>query len=373
MMLRHLFYILALLLSVISLCVASAEIPGGGGDRVVPDTASETKVLHTEVQQTDHPPAGPTDPASHCPAVSDDGGTCLTTSAETSCTPNSSVSTDGQPCSPASAKVPDATQPQRLTTGDPGSGGHGSSSDSLSETGVRGAGIAPIVQPQQHPLPPTLPLQLLAPGATCTPNSSNLPCTTTPEELTPTKPVITTTEKPGHGAHVDAPSNKDGHRAAADRTGAHVTLVEAGPGIGSGSGTDDNSSSNHPTASPPPAASTPASDPQPGNSDNHVSSAADSQGSAGTQPSSSSTSSSETVSSGSSETTKTGNGTTSAENGSPNNTGDVGNADTTTTTTTLPPELTNNKKGDADSSSSISSSVWVRVPLLIVVTLACIL
>ncbi|ORC83792.1 uncharacterized protein TM35_000571200 [Trypanosoma theileri] len=46
---------------------------------------------------------------------------------------------------------------------------------------------------------------------------------------------------------------------------------------------------------------------------------------------------------------------------------------TTTITTTLPPELTNNKKGDADSSSSISSSVWVRVPLLIVVTLACIL
>ncbi|ORC80670.1 uncharacterized protein TM35_001501000 [Trypanosoma theileri] len=46
---------------------------------------------------------------------------------------------------------------------------------------------------------------------------------------------------------------------------------------------------------------------------------------------------------------------------------------TTTNSTTLPPELANNKKGDADSSSSISSSVWVRVPLLIVVTLACIL
>ncbi|ORC83643.1 uncharacterized protein TM35_000621170 [Trypanosoma theileri] len=45
---------------------------------------------------------------------------------------------------------------------------------------------------------------------------------------------------------------------------------------------------------------------------------------------------------------------------------------TTTTTTTLPPKIANNKKGDADS-SSISSSVWVRVPLLIVVTLACIL
>ncbi|ORC82249.1 uncharacterized protein TM35_000951140 [Trypanosoma theileri] len=61
---------------------------------------------------------------------------------------------------------------------------------------------------------------------------------------------------------------------------------------------------------------------------------------------------------------------------STNNTDVIGNTDTTTTTTTtttLPPELTNNKKGDADSSSSISSSVWVRVPLLIVVTLACIL
>ncbi|ORC81930.1 uncharacterized protein TM35_001031050 [Trypanosoma theileri] len=55
--------------------------------------------------------------------------------------------------------------------------------------------------------------------------------------------------------------------------------------------------------------------------------------------------------------------------------GDAVNTDTpttTTTTTALPPELTNNKKGDADSSSSISSSVWVRVPLLIVFTLACI-
>ncbi|ORC84244.1 uncharacterized protein TM35_000471390 [Trypanosoma theileri] len=56
-----------------------------------------------------------------------------------------------------------------------------------------------------------------------------------------------------------------------------------------------------------------------------------------------------------------------------NEEGVEGTESTTTTTTTLPPELTNNKKGDADSSSSISSSVWVRVPLLIMVTLACIL
>ncbi|ORC83819.1 uncharacterized protein TM35_000561170 [Trypanosoma theileri] len=54
------------------------------------------------------------------------------------------------------------------------------------------------------------------------------------------------------------------------------------------------------------------------------------------------------------------------------NTPNTNEESTTTTTTTLPPESTNNKKGDADSSSMISS-VWVRVALLIVVTLACIL
>ncbi|ORC83814.1 uncharacterized protein TM35_000561120 [Trypanosoma theileri] len=90
---------------------------------------------------------------------------------------------------------------------------------------------------------------------------------------------------------------------------------------------------------------------------------------------------SDSGSDGGSETTLTENGGTSAEGSTSTGiTGDVGNTEntdatttTTTTTTTLPPELTNNKKGDADSSSSIRSSVWVRVPLLIVVTLACIL
>ncbi|ORC82229.1 uncharacterized protein TM35_000961080 [Trypanosoma theileri] len=67
-------------------------------------------------------------------------------------------------------------------------------------------------------------------------------------------------------------------------------------------------------------------------------------------------------------------GSTSERSESPiNQEGNVGNTETTTTTTTLPPEPANNKKGDADSSSIISSSVWMRVPLLIVVTLACIL
>ncbi|ORC83373.1 uncharacterized protein TM35_000741200 [Trypanosoma theileri] len=67
-----------------------------------------------------------------------------------------------------------------------------------------------------------------------------------------------------------------------------------------------------------------------------------------------------------------GNDSTTTGSVSTNNQDGAGNADTdtdTTTTTTLPPELSNNKKGDADSSSSISSSVWVRVPLLIVAVL----
>ncbi|ORC84046.1 uncharacterized protein TM35_000501000, partial [Trypanosoma theileri] len=63
-----------------------------------------------------------------------------------------------------------------------------------------------------------------------------------------------------------------------------------------------------------------------------------------------------------------------------NTTSNEDSASTTTNTNTIPtiPGISNNTimpnlKGDADSSSSISRSVWVRVPLLIVVTLACIL
>ncbi|ORC84043.1 uncharacterized protein TM35_000511440 [Trypanosoma theileri] len=103
-----------------------------------------------------------------------------------------------------------------------------------------------------------------------------------------------------------------------------------------------------------------------------------SQGSGAPQPSSPSPSGSTSASDGSANNETTESGTSSAESESTNTQeeGDGENTETTTTTTTtttLPPETANNKKGDADSSSSISSSVWVRVPLLIVVTLACIL
>ncbi|ORC83586.1 uncharacterized protein TM35_000641180 [Trypanosoma theileri] len=110
-----------------------------------------------------------------------------------------------------------------------------------------------------------------------------------------------------------------------------------------------DTSTQHPTPDTPPADTTP-SDPHSGDSNPLKNTS--------TEPNST-----------------TDNVTTSEESAGTNDdtTNAVSESTTTTTTTTLPPELTNNKKGDADSSSSISSSVWVRVPLLIVVTLACIL
>ncbi|ORC83755.1 uncharacterized protein TM35_000581180 [Trypanosoma theileri] len=104
----------------------------------------------------------------------------------------------------------------------------------------------------------------------------------------------------------------------------------------------------------------------------------DNNGTVATQPSADSPNTSETGSGDGSDTATPGNGTVPAESESTGNQEEVAdNTDptttTTTTTTTLPPELTNNKKDDADSSSSIISFVWVRIPLLIVVTLACIL
>ncbi|ORC82227.1 uncharacterized protein TM35_000961060 [Trypanosoma theileri] len=92
------------------------------------------------------------------------------------------------------------------------------------------------------------------------------------------------------------------------------------------------------------------------------------------QPTSPSPESSDTETANGSGTANDGGGSTPAGSEPSNNPSDADNTDTTTTTTNIiPTEPANNKKGDADSSSSISSSVWVRVPLLIVATLACIL
>ncbi|ORC84030.1 uncharacterized protein TM35_000511310 [Trypanosoma theileri] len=101
------------------------------------------------------------------------------------------------------------------------------------------------------------------------------------------------------------------------------------------------------------------------------------------QPTSPSPESSDTETANGSGTANDGGSSTPAGSESSNNPTDEESTITTTTTNTtntipIVPVISNNTimpnvKGDADSSSSISSSVWVRVPLLIVVTLACIL
>ncbi|ORC83789.1 uncharacterized protein TM35_000571170 [Trypanosoma theileri] len=164
--------------------------------------------------------------------------------------------------------------------------------------------------------------------------------------------------------------------------------TQGGKGPGTGVGGASPSTLDNPTAAAPGAGTTSgvgsspsgsvgtASDGHSGNSGSSPTGETTSnQGNKATQPSTAvSPTNSATGSEVGDNAALTENGNTSEGTESKNNQEEVAaNTDTTTTTTTLPPELTNNKKGDADSSSSISSSVWVRVPLLIVVTLACIL
>ncbi|ORC84221.1 uncharacterized protein TM35_000471160 [Trypanosoma theileri] len=115
-----------------------------------------------------------------------------------------------------------------------------------------------------------------------------------------------------------------------------------------------------------------------------VAGAVNAESTATAQPTSPSPESSDTETANGSGTANDGGSSTPAGSEPSNNPSDeestTSTTTTTTTTNTIPtlPGISNNTimpnvKGDADSSSSISSSVWMRVPLLIVVTLACIL
>ncbi|ORC83508.1 uncharacterized protein TM35_000671140, partial [Trypanosoma theileri] len=166
---------------------------------------------------------------------------------------------------------------------------------------------------------------------------------------------------PGADGHSDSAAGKNRETASAAGTG----------------GVADGRTSTSETSMPPavPSPSTAGNTTVPSDNPQHANNEASEGAPSPTTPSSSS---SATASDGGSNTASTENDNTSSGSESTTNTANTTNNEestttTTTTTTTLPPELTNNKKGDADSSSSISSSVWVRVPLLIVVTLACIL
>ncbi|ORC83580.1 uncharacterized protein TM35_000641120 [Trypanosoma theileri] len=141
----------------------------------------------------------------------------------------------------------------------------------------------------------------------------------------------------------------------------------------SGGGASSSSEPPSPVPTPTPPAPTPISTPastptpteesvgessvdgQPGSKDNHTpreGENGDNNGPAATQPSAASPNTSPTGSGDGSDTATAESGTTPAGSESSSNQQSVGNA---------------------DSSSSISSSLWMRVPLLIVVTLACIL
>ncbi|ORC83415.1 uncharacterized protein TM35_000721180 [Trypanosoma theileri] len=165
-----------------------------------------------------------------------------------------------------------------------------------------------------------------------------------------------------------------GVSGAPGQVGDHGSNGSSGAGAGSPTGAVSESAAPTTTESEAEAAGISRS----GSSDNSSTGETTArQGSESTEASTSSPSSSPTESARGADAETPNNATSSAERESTDNQNETGNTETTTstttTTTTLPPELTNNKKGDADSSSSISSSVWVRVPLLIVVTLACIL
>ncbi|ORC81940.1 uncharacterized protein TM35_001021050 [Trypanosoma theileri] len=341
MMMRYVLCILALLLSCACVHVLAEEVPAADLSDQVPDTESETKIL---LQGT--PVAGLVETAQCADGVTTDN-----------CPSGQQAATQNPPDTQC---IPETT----------------------------GGGTCPPKKPE---VPPAKVLEV--------------PKKVIPEEKVPVpapkKPEVhleQTTfrdESNGHGEGV----NDAGPRGEVGDPGAVHQVVKGeaehsvdpghgaqggqGPGAGFVGGPSPTPQDS-PTAASPGTGVTPASpvdgssvaaaDGQNGNSDSSPTGETTSNqgGEAAAETSTSPTNTSEIENA--TDAASTENNTPAAGSESTNNQeGDAENTETTTTTTTLPPELTNNKKGDADSSSSISSSVWVRVPLLIVVTLACIL
>ncbi|ORC84083.1 uncharacterized protein TM35_000501370, partial [Trypanosoma theileri] len=208
----------------------------------------------------------------------------------------------------------------------------------------------------------------------CPPGSGNI-CPPTPKATAPEQPIKGHSEHGGH-TQQDRPDENSIRAADGHSDSGPSKNRETGSVVGTGGVADGRSSPSE--AATPAAPSTAGNSDAPSENPQHANNEASEGAPSPTTPSSSS---SATTSDGGSNPTSTENdNTSSASESTSNQEGSADNTNTTTTTTTttsttLPPELTNNKKGDADSSSSssISSSVWVRVPLLIVVTLACIL
>ncbi|ORC83969.1 uncharacterized protein TM35_000521130 [Trypanosoma theileri] len=360
-MMRYVLCILALLLSCACVHVLAEEVPAADLSDQVPDAENDSVVSGVDGPEGKLKAEGD----SSCPdgVTTGTSGNCAFSvvqpedGAASDCPPGKTPRTSESTCPPAVGAV--AGGDEACSSANTGS--NCGSKDTEAE--------APPTECTEESQKENCPANSVQTKGNCT-DDSNTSCSKTGKEPAP----ITPKEPAPHAEH----SNTD----------AAVSLT---PGTGStlstGSPKDERQGENRNQGNADVSAPSPAAPPageatdgptavegQAESSNNAAVGTPQNKESAGQPPSTTSSTNTVTESVSSSDTSP-GNDNTSAGTGSTNTQeGDVGNTDTpSTTTTTLPPELTNNKKGDADSSSSISSSVWVRVPLLIVMTLACIL
>ncbi|ORC84375.1 uncharacterized protein TM35_000451130 [Trypanosoma theileri] len=323
-MMRYVLCILALLLSCACVHVLAEEVPAADLSDQVPDTESETKIVLPDTSGKNCTNGGPPDSSGKCNSLLEKPG----------------LGADGSPC--------------RRTTD--------SSADCTSH-GVK-AKLEPVASECNS-------VSSGNPG-TCTPLTVQQPPATSPalQPVLPPPPQVKQEEvhqKEDKEHSKEAPHN-DEHSGVQTADNRVSTESESDPAGSEGrentSSTAGNADSQNPQQNTTEGQATTSSTedtPSSGDGDSN-----------NTNPQTQSESANEGGDSNPSNQTTTAADETGTE-GSLENVNAESSTTTTTTTTTLPPELTNNKKGDADSSSSISSSVWVRVPLLIVVTLACIL
>ncbi|ORC83964.1 uncharacterized protein TM35_000521080, partial [Trypanosoma theileri] len=358
-MMRYVLCILALLLSCACVHVLAEEVPAADLSDQVPDTESETKIL---LQGT---PVIRDAPGSQCPEE------------------KSKCTNDHQdPAADLSDQVPDTESETKWPNDQP----------KTHEGACPPTGQLQATQSLQGTSPCTNGTEASANLQTC-PKKPEVPPAKVPE-VHPEQ-TASQDESNGHGKDAKEAGRPAGPHGEVGVPGAVHQVVKGeaedsgdlshGTTGGKGTGAGDvGGSSPTPQDSPTPASPVDGSSVAPvegqnGNSGSSPTGETTSTqgGEAAEETSSSPTNTSEIENATDADIASTENNTPAAGSESTNNQeGDAENTESTrtnSTTTTLPSELTNNKKGDADSSSSISSSVWVRVPLLIVVTLACIL
>ncbi|ORC83759.1 uncharacterized protein TM35_000581220 [Trypanosoma theileri] len=319
-MMRYVLCILALLLSCACVHVLAEEVPAADLSDQVPDTESETKIINHGTQCADGVPTG-TSADCALPVVQREGSGVASV-----CT-NGTTGKTGE-CNSLLEK--------------PVLGADGSLCPPGTPEGAQGKCTPPVEKSER-----VVETLECPPGETSRTHEGTCPSVKQPAELNPALPPQQELQpqpdlNPGGTDNVSLPAGSEGQGNTSSTAGnvdsqrpqQNTTEGEATASTeGTTSSGDVGSNNTNPQTQPESVNEGGESNPG-----NQATAAADTTGTEG-----------------------------SRENG---------NADSTTTTTittTLPPETANNKKGDADSSSSISSSVWVRVPLLIVVTLSCIL